>query len=145
MTFTGTSRQNLKVAVRIEAIAQDFDIGETLKRADDYLHTEYFQGTVMEGPDRGKKLFSFPPKTTSYHDPKQWSKISRIIQPGGFTAELEANVDENGLTTGSIVDRSDDDAVAALEAGLPGPAWGMGDRDLTKKVDEMLKWRSQAR
>ena len=37
MTFTGTSRQDLKVAVRIESISMDFDIGETLKRADDYL------------------------------------------------------------------------------------------------------------
>ncbi len=46
---------------------------------------------------------------------------------------------------GSSVDRSDGDALAALEAGLPGPAWGMGDRDLTKKVDAMLKWRSGAR
>ena len=145
MTFSGTSRQNLKVQVRIESIAQDFDVGETLKRADDYLHTEHFLGTVMEGPDRGKKMFSFPPKTSTYHEPEKWQQISRIIQPGGFTAELEANVDENGLTTGSIVNREEDDATAALESGGKGPAWGMGDRDLTKKVDDMLKWRSRAR
>ena len=140
MTFTGTSRQDLKVAVRIESISMDFDIGETLKRADDYLHTEHFKGTVMEGPDRGKKLFDFEPKTSSYHKPEDWAKISRIIQPGGFTAELNASMDENGLTTGSLVMEKTGDDEEGEEGNLR-----MGDRELTKKVDAMLEWRSKAR
>ena len=43
----------MKLAVRIESVAMEFDVGETLKRKDDYLHTPYYKGTVREGPDRG--------------------------------------------------------------------------------------------
>ena len=35
--------QDLRVEVRIENVVMNVDVGETLKRKDDYLHTEHYK------------------------------------------------------------------------------------------------------
>ena len=148
LTFHGSSRQDLKVEVRIESVVMNCDVGETLKRKDDYLHTEHFKGTVMEGPDRGKKIFSFPPKTSSTRNAAQWAAAQRIMEPGGFTRQLTLTAQQFGMTTGSLVGDRDlrspreddqlDQAVAARGAIA-------ADRELSKKLAAMTEMRSNAR
>jgi hypothetical protein len=154
LTFHGTSRQDLRVECRIESVVMDIEVGETLKRKDDYLHTEHYQGTVMEGPDRGKKLFSFEPRTSSTRQRAEWAQLQGIMEPGGFSRELAATSAEFGMTTGSLLGDRDLRALSPRGGQSGGDGGGQSggdgggpvgsDRQLQKRLAAMTEFRSRA-
>jgi hypothetical protein len=120
LTLRCSSRQDMRLTVRIESVAMECDVGETLKRKDDYLHTSHFKGTVKEGPDRGKKMFDFPSKTPNYHSDEQWARHRRIMEAGGFETEMSKSTKQFGMTACSLVEMDEMMAGAfrAVQCGL---------------------------
>ena len=95
LTFSATSRQDMRLTFHCDNVTMNFEVGEIRKRKDgNYMETQYFAGRVRDGPSRGKVILTVPKTIDSYRSSGDAARLSE----SGEVAELTATMGSMDLS-----------------------------------------------
>ncbi len=140
LSFSATSRQDMRLTFKCDSITMDFDVGEIRKRKEgNYMETQFFAGRVRDGPSRGKVILTVPKVIDSYRSTSELAQTSEAGDAAELTAtmgsmDLSKTLDQCHSWTKSakagkhaVMPFVEPKAMDALRSTVPNPNASFGD------------------